>query len=130
MSFTETIQSTLDDGNPNKLFSAARVAKLGTMLTPQKLTFTGLAASATHNITDAAHGGNPAIQNWTTLRVTGGGAAAGARLLTDVGGTPSSTVATLSDDGTTIVFEGTVTGFVLEYTPRAAVAMTSPLEKT
>jgi hypothetical protein len=100
------------------------------MLTPQKLSLTGLSSSATHNITDTAHGGNPAVQNWTTLRVTAGAAAAGARLLTDVGGTPSTTVATLSDDGTTIVFEAAVTGFVLEYTPRAAVAMTSPLEKS
>jgi hypothetical protein len=49
------------------------------------------------------------------VRVTGGAAAAGPRQVTDAGGTPSATVATLSADGATLTFEGTVTDAVISY---------------
>ena len=48
------------------------------------------------------------------------------------GGTPVApstypAMATLSDDGKTLTFETTVTGFVLEYAPRAAQDLTTAL---
>ena len=49
-------------------------------------------------------------------------------MISDAGGTASATVATLSDDGTTLVFEANVTGFVLVYSARPAVAVTSQFE--
>lgn len=55
-------------------------------------------------------------------------ASAGARLVTDAGGTAAAGVATLSDDGKTLVFETTVTGFVLEYYAKPAVDMTTAFE--
>jgi len=125
----ETLKSALDEANPNKVASALQQAKLGTMLTPLKKTYSALAATAAHNLTDVAHGSGLAALLVGTLRVTAGAAAAGARLVTDAGGTPSATVATLSDDGKTVTFEGTVTAFVIEYVPRASADMTGPFAK-
>jgi hypothetical protein len=52
-----------------------------------------------------------------SARVTGGAAAAGNRQVTDSGGTPSATVATISDDGATLTFEAGVTGVTVVYEP-------------
>lgn len=122
---TESLKDALDQANPNRVADALAKAKLGTILTPLKKTYTGLASAAAHDLTDAAHGSGPAALSVATLRVTAGAAAAGARYMTDAGGTASSTVALLSDDGKTITFEGTVTAFVIEYIPRSNTDMTS-----
>ena len=120
-----SIKEVANSGNLNQLADVAQKVKLGQMLQPQKLTFTGLVAAAAHNLSDAAHGALPAIGDVLTLRVTAGAAAAGDRMVTDAGGTASATVAKLSDDGTTLTFEANVTGFVITYTPRAAVDVAS-----
>ena len=61
----------------------------------------------------------PARPGTVMCRVTTvGTAAAGIRAVADVGATPSATLATLSDDGATLTFEGTVTGAVIQYTPK------------
>lgn len=120
-----TLQNKLDRAEPGNLADVLRQIKLGTMLTPTKKTLSALAASATHNITDAAHGSLAPILKVTALRVTGGAAAAGVRIITDSAALAAATVAALSDDGTTLTFEDTVTGFVLEYIPRSAVDMTA-----
>jgi len=131
----QTVQSALTKANPNDLADALRKVNLGHSMAVVKVTFASLASAAAQDITTAAAkaaatisgialdtGENlPAIGQICTLRVTAGAAAAGARTWTDVGGTPAATIATVSDDGATLTFEGTVTGFVLTYVPRAAV---------
>lgn len=128
----ETVQRALDDANPNEVADALQKVNLGTVLTPLQRTFTGLVSQATQDLTaidatgEAAGGDNPqrlAALSISTLRVTAGAAAAADRLVSDSGGTPSATVATLSDDGTTITFEAAVTAFVATYIPRAGVDM-------
>ena len=122
----ETLQTVLDEGNASKLPSAVQKMKLGTMLTPVKKTFTSLSASDTHDITDAAHGSCAPILAVVALRATAVGTAAlGARFISDIDATASATVAKISDDGKTIKFEGTVTGFILEYLPRSNADMTA-----
>lgn len=141
-----TLQQVLNKANLNQLATILQKMKLGNMLNPVKVTVTGLTAAAAIDITTAAvraastivglerdTGDNlPAILEVKTLRVTGvGTAATGPRLVTDAGGTPAAPptatayagasvgLATISDDGKTLTFEGTVTGFVLEYIPRS-----------
>ncbi len=111
----------------------------GFVARPFKLAFAGLVAAASFDITTLGafatpagatavlssiwQGSPPAIGNVSTLRVTTVGTAAlGARLLSDSGDTPTATVATVSDDGKTVTFEGTVTGFTIEYLPIAGLA--------
>lgn len=136
-----TLRDILDKANLNDLATALQRVKLGRRLSSVKVTISGLTASATVDITSAAAlaaatvvGLNladgerlPAIELVKTLRVTAvGTGATGPRVVTDTGGTavaPSSGiagVAKLSDDGTTLTFEGTVTGLIIEYMPRSA----------
>jgi hypothetical protein len=129
---TETVKTVLDQANPNKLADALAKMDLGTMLTPKKVTLTGLTGT-THNMTDAAHGSNPAILAVVALRVTAAstGTAVGTYGVTDAAGTvvsPATSsamgIAKLSDDGTTLTFAtADVTAFVIEYIPRPAVDM-------
>jgi len=107
---------------------------------PFRLTFAGMPAAASFDITTlaafttpagATSGASsiwqtspPAMFNASSLRVTGVGTAVlGDRVFTDSAGTPTAPaggapgIARISDDGKTITFEGTVTDFVLEYTP-------------
>jgi hypothetical protein len=119
---TSTIKDVANSGNLNELAEVAQKVGLGTMLDTVKLTKTGLTSAIAHDITDAAHGSNPAASIVGALRVTAGAAAAGLRQIGDAGATPSATVATLSDDGKTLTFEAAVTGFVMVYQPMAAVS--------
>lgn len=156
MSFAETIRTfaeKLNDANPNLLATLLQQVKLGKMLDPVKVTFAGLTASAAIDITTAASRTGatinqglegiaagealPPIQMVKTLRVTAVGTGAlGARVVTDAGGTATVAagnhpgIALLSDDGKTITFEGTVTGFVLEYMPRSEVDLTDTYNET
>jgi len=129
---TDTLQNELDKSNPNTIPDALRKIKLGTVLTPLKRTFSGLASAAGHDLTaidgtgETAGANNPkrlAALCINTVRVTAGAAAAGVRMMGDSGATPSSTVGKISDDGKTITFEDTVTGFVIEYIPRSSTDM-------
>jgi hypothetical protein len=143
---SETLGKALDQANPNNLADAFAAAKIGRMLSPVKVVFAALAAAAAHDITDAAHRAAatvtglspalptnevlPAILAVRTCRVTAVGTAdTGDRFISDAGGTPAAKganpvgIATLSDDGKTITFEGTVTGFELHYMPRSNTAL-------
>ena len=145
-----TLQTALDSGTSPNFDSAVQQVKLGTMLSPLKVTFASLTSASVQNITTAAailaatiKQNNaaftpatgqtlPAIQMVKTLRVTAGSAAAGSRVVTDIGGTPVAPstyagVALLSDDGTSLTFEAAVTGFVLEYFPQSPVALSTAL---
>lgn len=135
-----TIERVLNKADPDVVADVFRKMKLGQMLTPRKITFSGLASSATQDITTAAALAAatcvpalpaevtklPPILSVISLRVTAGTLAAGPALVTDSGGTAtaigalSNHVVLLSDDGKSLVFQAAVTGFVLEYIPRAA----------
>lgn len=124
--FKDTLKSALDRGNLNQIADVLAQMDLGTMLTPLKLTKTGLTAADHFDLTSAALGSNPAILAIVALRVTGGAAAAGVRKIGDAGATPDANTIALSDDGKTITFEANVTDFVIEYIPRPAVDMNGP----
>lgn len=142
----ETLRSVLNDGNLNEIDSALARAKLGNMLSEVKVVVSGLTAASAIDITTAAvkaaatitglelqSGENlPAIGTLKSLRVSASGTAAslgayiacddGATAIVPPGGAGAAVgVAKLSDDGKTLTFPNTVTGFVLTYRPRAAV---------
>ena len=145
---TQTYTRLLDKAAPDLTPDLLRKMHFGKMMTPIKVTVSGLTATATPDITSAAvkaaatiagieleTGENlPAIGQVVSLRIAASGTAAsvGTYGVTDAGGTAiippggasaAMGIAKLSDDGKTITFPNTVTGFVLVYYPRAAVAM-------
>jgi len=137
-----TVGAALDKANPNLLADLLHKVKLGTMLAPLKRTFTiGASATAdltaldaTGEVTGAANPNRLAALSVTALRIVASGTAAsvGAYVVSDVGATPLTTntgarvgIATLSDDGKTITFPNTVTGFVVEYMPRSSIDLTT-----
>lgn len=143
---TDTIEQVLKRADPNELPDALRKVDLGQMLTPRKVTFAALSAAAAIDITTAASkaaatvspalpdnvSALPPILSVISCRVSAVGTGAlGDRHISDAGGTPAAPgasgpgIATLSDDGKTLTFEGTVTGFVLEYIPRPATNLTT-----
>jgi len=147
---TLTYRDVLNRANPNDIADALRAVKIGNMLSKIKVTVAALTATATPDITsqdvlDAATvtgielAGEtlPAIGKVVALRCTTSGTAntVGSYAVTDASGTvlspTASTVvglAKLSDDGTTLTFPTTVTGFVLEYYPAAAVDLDDQFE--
>jgi hypothetical protein len=143
---TNTGQDVLDRADPNELADILRKIKLGQMLNPVKVSFTGLSATAAKIIAQLKAGSTgvtvnqglqigaadplPSILSVVAVRVAGGSAAAGVRMIGDAGATASSTVARLSDDGTTLTFEDTVTAMVLEYIPRPATDLNAKFERT
>ena len=135
----ESLKSALNEAHLAKLADVLAQMDLGTMLTPKKVTLTGLTGT-THDITDAAHGSNPAILSVVALRVTAAttGTAVGSYGTTDAGGTvvsPATSsamgLAKLSDDGKVLTFAtADVTAFVIEYIPRPAVDMNGPFTRS
>jgi len=120
---SQSIQDVLNEGNANKLADAAAKAKLGDSLAGLTKTLTGLTAAAAFDLTtvddpDVSGAKLPAALVISSLRVTAGAAAAGIRQISDAGDTPTATLATLSDDGKTITFEGNVTAFIINYVPK------------
>jgi len=151
---TETLQAVLDKADPNLLADAVRKLAFGKQNAIVKVTVTGATASATFDITTPAFAalgavtisgiddpepageGLPALGELLSLRVTASGTAGavGTYILTDAGGTaivpPGGAsaavgIAKISDDGKTITFPNTVTGFVLQYRGRSPVAVTT-----
>lgn len=120
----KTLGGMLDDADPNTLPDALRQVKLGTLLSKQKQAISQPAAN-TVTLDPPAQG--PAT---VAARVTAGAAAAGPRLITDSGGTPDATTATLSDDGTTLTFEADVTDVVVDYQPASSADLTSDFPET
>lgn len=142
----KTLADVLNDAAQGLFDRVLALVKIGRMLNPAKVTVSGMTAASAVDITAIdrsvvtinqglsdleATDALPPIQSLIALRVTasGTGASLGTYILTDSGGTaiipPGGAnaavgIATLSDDGKTITFPNTVTGFVLEYLPRAA----------
>lgn len=134
------LQGELDDASLTNLADALRRVKLGHMFSKIKVTVAALTATATPDITSAdvlaaatvsgitlASGERlPPIGQVVSLRCSTSGTAntVGSYAVTDDGGTALSPTASsvvglakLSDDGKTITFPTTVTGFVIEYFP-------------
>ena len=143
-----TLQQIINRSNLNQLAAALSKVKLGNVLGSVKITVASLTATATPVVTGSAvraaatisgldRGTNdnlPAIQTVKTLRVTTSGTAnsVGSYAVSDAGGTALTPtaganvgLALLSDDGTTLTFPTTVTGFVLEYVPRPDTALST-----
>lgn len=151
-----TLQTELDKANPNTLGDALAQIRLGTILTPLKVSVTGMNATSAVNLTllAVASGGAvtlssvgstggaplaalPPVLQCLALRVTGttgttGTASPGPRVITDAAGTAAGGVspqnigvALISDDGTTLTFDGAVSGFIIEYMPRANAPMST-----
>lgn len=123
-----TLQSMLDQANPETLADLLALIKLGTILTPKKVDTGTISASSTVTLSP------PALVVSTVRVVTSGtGGAVGAYGVTDAGGTPivppggasaALGVCTISDDGTTLTFPNTITRAIIEYVPRSNSSMT------
>lgn len=124
----KTIADILDDANMNNFDRALAQVKLGRLLSPQKLAVVQLAAATV--VLDP-----PALLVMDAT-VVDGTAVLGPRHVADDAATPSAPgatgpgIATLSDDGTTLTFEDTVTEVVITYMPRSAVDMSGPFAVT
>jgi len=147
---TNINKAELDRAIPGHTEDVLRGMKLGTMLTPLKRVFTSLTASATMDLTaldasgETTGAGNTnrlAVLALGYLRVDASGT--GASLGNYIVGPPTSTllvppgganvavgVARISDDGKTITFPNTITGFTISYIPRSSVDMTARFERT
>lgn len=133
---TITVQAALDKADPNEVADLLRLMKLGTMLTPLKRAFTGLTSGTSFDLTaidgtgETTGPSNPnrlAALIVGTLRVVTG-TATGPRQVTDSGGTATTAVAKISDDGKTLTFEAAITAFTIEYVPRPSVDMAKEFE--
>ena len=118
-----TIQKVLNEADPNRIADGLRKAVVGDVFAGLQKTITGLTAAASHDLTtiddpDDTSVKLPAALVIGSCRVTAGAAAAGIRQISDAGDTPSATLATLSDDGKTIAFEGNVSAFIINYVPK------------
>lgn len=136
--YIRSLLKVLDEALPGEFADAMRSVKLGTMLRPLKRVFTAQAASATMDLTALdATGETAGIANVarlaallvTYLRVDASGTAASvgnyivgpptSTLLIPPGGANVAVgVARLSDDGKTLTFPNTITGFTVQYIPR------------
>lgn len=117
-----TLLDALNEAHPNNFLDALRKRRqlsqsvlqwgFGDMIKGIKTTVAQAAA-------DSIPLSPPARPGTVMCRVTTvGTATAGIRQVGDVGATLSATVCRLSDDGATLTFEGTVTGAVIQYTPK------------
>lgn len=138
--FSDTLQLEMDKGELSTLGNVVAETRLGTVNAMLKVTVAALGATSTVNITLAAvlaaatinvgaipaHETLPAIGRLRSLRVTTSGTnnALGVYVLTNAGVTPLDPIhgtvvghCALSDDGTTLTFGHTITGFIIEYFP-------------
>lgn len=147
----QTLEEALKRANPNNIADMLKLLDVSKLFAPIKITVASLGAVAAVDITSPAVKAAitellgigalpdgaflPAIGSVLSLRVTASGTAAslGTYGISDAGGTPivppggaglAMGIATLSNDGKTLTFPNTITGFVLAYTPRPAVALT------
>ena len=132
----ETIKSAFTKAPPNDLADLFRKLDFGAMLDPIDATITLAAVSATVNLVTAtvAEGGKQkaahVVRSVRVTDVTGGTADAGLRMVAAAGGTPAAAgaalagVCTLSADGKTLTFEGTVKAIRVVYLPAPATPLT------
>lgn len=145
LSVATTLQKALDRGDLDILGSVVQKMKLGTMMTPLKRVFAGLTAAASFDLTlidgtgetvGAANANRLPVLCTHYLRLDASGTAASVGnyivgpptsvLLIPPGGANAAVgVARISDDGKTITFPNTITGFTISYIPRSNVDMTA-----
>jgi len=125
-----TLESALDNANPNEIPSALKMLALGTMLgSTVKQTIALAAVAAAVTLDPPALG--PAFVACRVSSVVGGAGAAGVRAVTDAGGTPGAPgangpgLATLSDDGKTLTFENTIKEVVVSYIAAPSTALSA-----
>ncbi|HUK32942.1 MAG TPA: hypothetical protein VLV86_03465 [Vicinamibacterales bacterium] len=111
----QTLKKETNDANPGTIADCLRQIGLGDVLSVQKQDITQSSAS-TMTL-------SPAALVVQSVRVISGAAAAGLRQIGDSGATPSTTVATLSDDGTTLTFEAGVTEAIVVYMQRSNTSL-------
>lgn len=142
----DDIRKILNSGKLGTLADLAKKVKLGNMLSLIKVTVASLSADDNPDITSAEvlaaatvegitlDDGEmlPAIGQVVSLRVTTSGTAGtvGTYVVSDDGGSAVSAtthtvagIALLDDDGKTITFPTSITGFEIHYYPRAAVPL-------
>ena len=123
----ETLADVLTKADPNKLADALRQVNLGALLTPIKKTITLAAFGVDFPLVPPAL----IVKTFRVTDNTGGNAAVAPRYITDAGGTPAATIATLADDGSKITVEGTgALVAVVEYIPRSAVDPTTLFKRS
>lgn len=138
MSAHITVSSVLETANPNNMIDALKRLHLGLREVGVKVTVassvqtvptpgTGGITSPLVTVAAAVATFDPPIAAIKSLRVTTG-AAAGGRIMLDAAGSAAQIgtsgvyTAVISDDGSTITFETTITGFVIAYLPRLSTA--------
>lgn len=141
VSAATTLKTALNAARPGQLEDILAKMKFGQMMAPLKRVFTGLAASATMDLTaidgtgEVVGASNPnrlPMLCLMYLRVDASGT--GASVGNYIVGPPTSTllvppgganvavgVARISDDGKTLTFPNTITGFTVQYIPQSAV---------
>lgn len=131
MSVTTTKADTLKDelnlADPNKLADAVAQLALGDMVAVQKDAITQSSASTV--VLTSVTALKRAARMIQSVRVTAGAAAAGPRQITDAGGTASTTVCLLSDDGATLTFEAGVTAATIVWIPRSKTSPTADFKR-
>ncbi len=130
---TETVKSALDEANLNKLPSALQRVKLGTMLTPIEEVITKTAPAAAFDLSTESSVDLGAFMV-QSVRVTtaGGTGTTGNKAVVDSADAPADGVWTpftgtvsLSADGTTLTFAGTVTAIRVRFIPLPSVDLTA-----
>lgn len=128
---SQSILAVLQSANPNTLPDMLRLQRVDRMFQPISATCTitsGTSIDLTTLRVVASGAGAvvssnspielgellPPIRYLRSLRVVTG-TATGARAITDAAGTPSTTLATLSEDGKTLTFEAAITVFLLVF---------------
>lgn len=134
-----TLKIALDRAHQGDLGPLLALIKPGTMMTPIKETITLATVSATIDLTvkSAALLAADRIRTLRVSDVTGGTSArVGSYVVTDAAGTPldpqadSPGVCTLSDDGKTLTFAGTVKAIVITYYPVPYTALSTVFPAT
>lgn len=147
VSANTTLKSALDLARPGQLEDLLAKIRMGTLLTPLKRVFTGLTAAASFDLTlidgtgETTGVNNPnrlaaLVVSYLRLDASGTAASVGnyivgpptSTLLVPPGGANAAVgVARLSDDGKTLTFPNTITGFTILYVPRSFTDMTTVL---
>lgn len=127
-----TLQQALSDADPDKIADALRQVDLGNMLTKVDETITPAAVSATITLSQPAL----MIQSVRVTSNAGGTGTTGTFYVGDAGATPSAAASgknglcSLSADGTTLTFEGTVAACRIVYIPQSETPLTNNFAQT
>jgi len=129
----ETVKAALDTATPDKLPSALQRVKLGTMLTPveETITKTVVAATIALDTESSVDLGAFMIQSVRVTSAAGGTGTTGIKALVDSAQaaadgvwTPFTGTVSLSADGKTLTFAGTILAARVRFIPLPSAALT------